>query len=43
MRKVEERRNNALEMLKKGLSDALIIEVTKLDKEELEELEKELD
>lgn len=41
--KLEEKRNNAVEMLKKGLSDALIIEVTKLNKEELEALKKKLD
>ncbi|WP_239984536.1 hypothetical protein [Lentibacillus sediminis] len=41
--KLVEKRNNAIEMLKNGASDSFIMKVTKLDKEELEELKEELD
>lgn len=40
--RLEEKRNIAVEMLKNGVSDSFVMKVTKLDKEELFELKKEI-
>lgn len=40
--RLEEKRNIAMEMLKNGVSDSFVMKVTKLDKEELFELKKEI-